>query len=73
MNNIKLYLKNIFTGELKVKYICDDCGKLMNEPKNYYIKCKNGIADPFTTIFRCDDCYKKFKEDYNNDKRNVRK
>ena len=53
---IRFYLKNPDTGELQVKYICKNCGKEMDEPKNYQVQCKGNIADPFTTFYLCDDC-----------------
>lgn len=55
--HVRFYLKNPKTGELKVKYICKDCGKEMNKPKNYIVKCKGGVPDPFTATYQCDECY----------------
>jgi DNA-directed RNA polymerase subunit RPC12/RpoP len=59
---LRFYLKNPITGELKVKYICKTCGKEMTKPKNYMIKHKNGIPDPFTATYQCDNCYNKHKK-----------
>lgn len=53
---IRFYLKNPDTGELKVKYICKDCGKEMSKPKNYRVKYKGGIPDPSTATYQCNDC-----------------
>lgn len=32
LDNLKFFLKNKDTGELGVKYICEDCGKVMETP-----------------------------------------
>ena len=71
MKSIKLYLKDKDSGEISIKYICKDCGLEMEEPKNYLIKCKGGIPDPFTAEFRCDNCYGKFIEKYKNKPKKV--
>jgi len=64
MKNFKLYLKDKKTGEVQIKYICKDCGLEMDEPENYIAKAKDGLVDPFTAEFRCDNCYAKFKEQF---------
>ena len=35
---IKLYLINPETGELKITYLCDKCGKEMEEPDYWWFK-----------------------------------
>ena len=35
---IKFYLANPETGELKITYLCDKCGKEMEEPDYWYFK-----------------------------------
>lgn len=59
MKNYKLYL-NKETNEINVKYVCCDCGVEMDEAKNYVMNCVGNVADPFSAIFRCDKCYKKY-------------
>jgi hypothetical protein len=31
-DNLKFFIKNQENGELEVKYICEDCGKVMEAP-----------------------------------------
>lgn len=59
-DNIHLYLDNPNTGRLKMKFVCTECRKEMDEPKNYKIPCsKGGVAEYHLTTFICDDCKKK--------------
>ena len=56
MKSIKLYLKDKDSGEIEIKYVCNVCGKEMDEPKNYTMNVKGNVADPFSARFSCDDC-----------------
>lgn len=48
---IKFYLFNPETGELKIIYLCDKCGKEMEEPDYWYFNGKdNGYH------FLCNEC-----------------
>ena len=37
-DNLKFYIKDTTTGEVGIKYICEDCGKIMERPDYWYIK-----------------------------------
>ena len=63
-DGVKFYLIDDKTGELGIKYVCEDCGKLMDEPGHWW------LALPLRDIngkqtracgyhFRCEECDKK--------------
>lgn len=63
-DGVKLYLIDNKTGELGIKYICEDCGKIMDEPGHWWralpLRDINGKQTrPFGYHFRCEECDKK--------------
>lgn len=62
-DNIRLYIDDPNTGKLKMKFICKECGKEMDEAKNYYCPCSyGGVAKYHLTEFMCDECKKQLKD-----------
>ena len=59
-DGIKFYLKDTATGELTVKYICEDCGKEMAVPHHWWMKVPfgNAIPEDLGFHFRCEKCDK---------------
>ena len=56
-NNIRLYLDNPNTGRLKIKYVCKECGKEMDEPEYWNCPCSyGGIPKYHETEFMCTEC-----------------
>lgn len=61
-DNIKFFLKDSVTGEIELKYICEDCGKLMDMPFSWWL-----VLSPRSSVkfgdpgyhFRCEECKKK--------------
>jgi Zn finger protein HypA/HybF involved in hydrogenase expression len=62
-DGIKFYLKDTKTGELTIKYTCEDCGKEMNKPDHWWMKVPfgNAIPEDLGFHFRCEECDKKKK------------
>ena len=63
-DNLKFYLKDASTGELDIKYICEDCGKIEDKPFHWWLRLPmftNGKASVKRPgyYFRCEDCDKK--------------
>lgn len=54
---IRLYLKDKETGLLAMKFVCQSCGKEMDEPEQYRIPCSCGAPIIPKTIFYCNECY----------------
>ena len=63
-DNIKLYLKDASTGELDIKYVCEDCGKVEDKPFHWWLRLpmvtngKTSVKRP-GYYFRCEECDKK--------------
>ena len=58
-DHVKLFSQE-GTNEILVKYVCSDCGKVMNDPPYYYAEI-DPQADYY--FFLCKECYgKKIKE-----------
>lgn len=59
-DGIKFYLKDKDTGELDIKYVCEDCGKLMDNPYHWWLKVPYGKTTQKGTgyHFRCEACEK---------------
>ena len=57
-NNIRLYLEDANTGKLKIKYVCKECGKEMDEAENYRIPVRYNVPDYHLAEFMCADCKK---------------
>ena len=61
-DNMKFYLKDSSTGELVIKYICEDCGKEMEDPYHWW---KVETPRPTKAFgkpgyhWRCEECDKK--------------
>ena len=62
-DGIKFYLKDTTTGELTVKYVCEDCDKEMTVPYYWWMKVPfgNAIPEDLGFHFRCEECDKKKK------------
>ena len=65
-DNIRLYLDDQNTGRLKMKFICKECNKEMDEPNNARIpRSHTGCPNYHLTTFMCDDCMSDtFKKEY---------
>lgn len=59
-DNLKFYFKDPTTGELTVKFLCDDCRKEMDKPHYLYQVVRGG--KDFGYHFLCHDCYEIRKE-----------
>ena len=58
-DNIRLYLADPNTGKLKMKFICKECGKEMDEAENWECPCsRSGAAKYHLTEFICNECKK---------------
>lgn len=61
-DSLKFYLKDSSTGEIGLKYICEDCGKVMDEPFHWW---KVETPKPTKAFgkpgyhWRCENCDKK--------------
>ena len=62
-DNLKFYLKDTSTGELDIKYICEDCGKIEDKPFHWWAVLsvhRSGKASKRPGYhFRCEECDKK--------------
>ena len=63
-DGVKFYLIDDKSGELGIKYVCEDCGKIMDEPAHWWLVLPlrdiNGKQTrPFGYHFRCEECDKK--------------
>lgn len=61
-NNLKFFLKDPATGEVGVKYICEDCGKVMEKPDCWCIRLPIGSSKQNSRpgyYFYCEECNKK--------------
>ena len=62
-DNLKLYLADGSTGEMKVTYVCEDCGKEMDKP--YYWQYKMPVVvngkkpNEVGYFFYCEKCHEK--------------
>jgi len=53
-DNLKFYLKDYTTGELDIRFLCEDCRKEMDRPRyTYEILRGKGTGYHFV----CEDCY----------------
>lgn len=62
-DGVKLYLVNACTGEIGIKYICEDCGKEMKVPYSWQFKFPARYNNQPTLgtcgfHFRCEECTK---------------
>ena len=62
-DGVKFYLIDDKSGELGIKYVCEDCGKLMDEPGHWRFIIPTGLyGKPNKNPgfkFRCEECDKK--------------
>lgn len=60
-DGVRFYLINACTGEIGIKYICEDCGKEMKKPYHWWLQVPYGNAVPKGLGFhyRCEECDKK--------------
>ena len=65
-DNLKFFVKDQNTGELEVKYICEDCGKVMTKPFHWQLRVPFGSnKDPDKRpgyYYWCEDCWEKEKK-----------
>ena len=62
LDNVKFFLKDQATGEMELKYVCEDCGKVMDAPFHWW-----KVETPVPTKafgkpgyhWRCEECDKK--------------
>lgn len=62
-DGIKFYLVNACTGEIGIRYICEDCGKEMKVPYSWQFKfpARHRNQSTLSTcgfLFRCEECTK---------------
>ena len=57
-DGVKFYLIDDKSGELGIKYVCEDCGKLMDKPGHWWLKVPYGNAVPedLGLHYRCEEC-----------------
>ena len=61
-DNIRLYLEDVNTGKLKVKFVCKECGKEMDKAENWCCPCSSsGDALYHKTEFMCNKCKSSLK------------
>lgn len=61
-DNLKFFIKNTATGEVGVKYICEDCGKVMEKPAYWCIRLPMGSSKQNSRpgyYYYCEECDKK--------------
>jgi len=62
-DNLKFFIKDQKTGELEVKYICEDCGKIMEAPFHWQFRVPFGAnKDPEKRpgyYYWCEECWEK--------------
>lgn len=62
-DNLKFFVKDQNTGELEVKYICEDCGKVMEAPFHWQFRVPFGAnKDPEKRpgyYYWCEACWEK--------------
>lgn len=61
-DNLKFFLKDTATGEVGVKYICEDCGKVMEKPAYWCIRLPIGSSKQNQRpgyYYYCEECKKK--------------
>ena len=65
-DNLKFFIKDQKTGELEIKYICEDCGKVMTKPFHWQFRVPFGSnKDPDKRpgyYYWCEDCWEKEKK-----------
>lgn len=65
-DNLKFFVKDQNTGELEVKYICEDCGKAMEKPFHWQFRVPFGAnKDPEKRpgyYYWCEACWEKEKK-----------
>ena len=56
-DNLRLYHDDPNTGRLKIKYVCKECGKEMDEAKYFRVSCTHtGIPKYHEAEFMCAEC-----------------
>jgi hypothetical protein len=65
-DNLKFFVKDQQTGELEVKYICEDCSKIMTKPFHWQLRVPFGAnKDPDKRpgyYYWCEECWEKEKK-----------
>lgn len=54
---VRLYIKDKDTGLLAIKFVCQNCGKEMDEPEQYQIPCSYNTPLIQKAKFYCNECY----------------
>lgn len=61
LKNITLYIDDLETGRLKMKFKCTTCGIEMDEPEHWQCRChlreKTASKNEIGYSFMCDKCY----------------
>lgn len=69
-NGIRLYLKDQETGLLEIRFVCEHCGKEMEQPEGYFIPCSlSGSPKVHETEFYCNECYKERTKQWQREKK----
>lgn len=68
-DNLKFFIKDQKTGELEIKYICEDCGKVMEAPFHWQYRMPVVVNGKKSTnrpgyYFYCEECNKKEEKIY---------
>ena len=60
-DGVKFYLIDKGTGEIEIKYVCEDCGKIMDKPYHWWLGISlTGKRNKSSGYhFRCEECDKK--------------
>ena len=62
-DNMRLYLADAGTGEMRVTYVCEDCGKEMDKPYFWQYKMPVAINGKYPNevgyFFYCEKCCEK--------------
>jgi hypothetical protein len=62
-DNLKFFVKDTNIGELDLKYVCEDCGKVMDRPYYWQVRLPITVNGKSTSrpgyYFYCEECSKK--------------
>lgn len=62
--NFRFYLDDPETGKIKIKYICNICGKEIEKPEDFTVPTSSGFVPYYhLTRFRCRECYDRREND----------
>ncbi len=65
-DNLKFFIKDANTGEVELKYVCEDCGKVMTDPSHWQFRVplieKDKPNKRLGYCYWCEDCWEKEKK-----------